>query len=162
MGAYLALSDPKATYWQYSFPAQIISVVGADFTFACGTLFIAKIAQPYEQSVAAALFQTITTLGINVGLAISTVAQVARMNSEARKLGVTVAADARVKDIPPPILLKGYRAAQYAAFAFGAFGEFISYGHLATSGYLTETLCRNGNRGDFLARYRYCWDEKYG
>jgi hypothetical protein len=114
-----------------------MSVSGADFSFACGTLFIAKIAQSHEQSVAAALFQTITTLGVSVGLAIATVAQVVGMNSEAKKLGVTVSADALVKDIPPPVLLKGYRAAQYAAFSFGVFGGFIFYALTATLSCLT-------------------------
>lgn len=87
--------------------------------------------------MAAALFQTITTLGISVGLAIATVAQVAGMDSEAKKLGVTVAADALMKDIPPLVLLKGYRAAQYAAFAFGVFGEFIFYELATTLRHLT-------------------------
>jgi drug/metabolite transporter (DMT)-like permease len=119
-----ALMDPSAPYWQYGFPAAIICVLGADFAFACGTLFIAKIAQPHEQSVAGAIFQTIMALGTSVGLSITTVAEVAGMNAEARRLGVTVAPDAIVTQIPPSVLLKGYRTAQLAGVAFGACGEF--------------------------------------
>lgn len=115
--------DPEATYWQYGFPGQVISILGADFTFAVGTIYIAKVALPHEQSVAAALFQSITALGTSVGLAVVTVAQVAGMKSEAKKLGLYVAANSLIPDIPPPVLLKGYRYAHFATFAFGACGE---------------------------------------
>lgn len=119
-----ALIDPDAPYWQYGFPAAVISVFGADFTFACGTLFIAKIALPHEQSVAAAIYQTVVSFGISVGLSITTVAQVAGMKKEADRLGISIAPDALAKDIPPSILLKGYRTAQFAALAFGLCGQY--------------------------------------
>jgi hypothetical protein len=115
--------DPSAPYWQYGFPAAIICVLGADFSYACGTLFIAKIAHPPERSVAGAIFQTIMSLGTSVGLSITTIAEVAGMKSEARKLGITVASDATVAQIPPAVLLKGYRSAQLAGVAFGVCGE---------------------------------------
>src|ERR1700761_9247298 len=86
-----ALIDPNAPYWQSGFPSAVISVFGADFTFACGTLFIAKIALPSEQSAAAAIYQTIVSFGISVGLSITTVAQVAGMMKEADRLGVSIA-----------------------------------------------------------------------
>ena len=57
---FFALIDPNAPYWAFGFPAAIFSVFGADFVFAAGTLFIAKVARPHEQSVAGALFQTMT------------------------------------------------------------------------------------------------------
>ena len=52
------LIDPNAPYWAFGFPAAITSVFGADFVFAAGTLFIAKISKPHEQSVSGGLFQT--------------------------------------------------------------------------------------------------------
>ena len=55
-----AVQDYADPYWQWQFPAMILSVFGADFVFAAGTLFIAKVALPHEQSVAGALFQTMT------------------------------------------------------------------------------------------------------
>jgi hypothetical protein len=116
--------DPSAPYWQYGFPAAIICVFGADFAFACGTLFIAKIAHPHEQSVAGAIFQTIMALGTSVGLSITTIAEVAGMKSEARKLGITLASDATAAQLPPAVLLKGYRAAQLAGVGFGVCGKW--------------------------------------
>ncbi|TFY56781.1 hypothetical protein EVJ58_g7431, partial [Rhodofomes roseus] len=37
-----AVINPAATYWAFGFPAAILSVFGADFVFASGTLFVAK------------------------------------------------------------------------------------------------------------------------
>ena len=79
---------------------------------------------PSEQSAAAAIYQTIVSFGISVGLSITTVAQVAGMMKEADRLGVSIASDALAKDIPPSILLKGYRTAQFAALAFGLCGQY--------------------------------------
>ena len=55
-----AIIKPGTTYWAYAFNASYISVFGADFVFSSGTLFIAKFALPHEQSVAGALFNTMT------------------------------------------------------------------------------------------------------
>lgn len=55
-----AVVDDSAPYWAAGFPSAIISVVGADFVFASGTLFVAKFSLPHEQSLAGALFQTMT------------------------------------------------------------------------------------------------------
>lgn len=55
-----AVINPEATYWAFGFPAAILSVFGADFVFASGTLFVAKVCLPHEQSVGGALFQTMT------------------------------------------------------------------------------------------------------
>lgn len=53
-----AVINVRSTYWAFGFPAAIMSVCGADFVFAAGTLFVAKISLPHEQSLAGALFQT--------------------------------------------------------------------------------------------------------
>lgn len=55
-----AVIIPSASYWAFGFPAIAISVIGVDVIFASGTLFLAKISLPHEQSVAGALFQTMT------------------------------------------------------------------------------------------------------
>ena len=56
----LAVIIPDAPYWAFGFPAAICSVFGADFVFASGTLYVSKIVEPNEQSLAGALFQTMT------------------------------------------------------------------------------------------------------
>jgi hypothetical protein len=55
-----AVIDPRASYWAFGFPAACLSVVGMDFVFAAGTLFIAGVSSPDEQSVAGGVFQTMT------------------------------------------------------------------------------------------------------
>ena len=81
------------SYWNFEFSAIWLSVLGVDFVFAAGSLFISKFALPYEQSMAGALFTAmsqvcffwyisglITTgssslvqLGIAFGIAVTTV-----------------------------------------------------------------------------------------
>ncbi|KAJ7250727.1 hypothetical protein C8J57DRAFT_679187 [Mycena rebaudengoi] len=92
---FFAIIRPSAPYWAYGFPSPIISVFGADFVFAAGTLFVAKVSLPHEQSLAGGLFQTLTQLGTVFGLAISTLAHNA------------VAGGHRGNDVP----LKAYQAA---------------------------------------------------
>jgi len=42
----------------FGFPSAIFSVFGADFVFASGTIFIARIVEPHEQSLAGGVFNT--------------------------------------------------------------------------------------------------------
>ena len=68
----MAVIIPEAPYWAFGFPAAICSVFGADFVFASGTLYVSKIVEPNEQSLAGALFQTMTQVNTNVlSLAVS-------------------------------------------------------------------------------------------
>ncbi len=60
---FFAEIDPDATYWAYGFPSAIFSVVGADFVFAAGSIFVARIVEPHEQSLSGALFQTMYQVG---------------------------------------------------------------------------------------------------
>ncbi|QRW03953.1 major facilitator superfamily transporter [Ceratobasidium sp. AG-Ba] len=68
-----AVIVPSTTYWAFGFPAAAVVVFGADFMFATGSLFIAKIALPHEQSVAGGIFNTVNQLGTAFGLAIASV-----------------------------------------------------------------------------------------
>jgi len=107
-----ALIIPNVTYWAFAFPAIYIGVLGADFVFSAGTLFIAKYALPHEQSVAGALFNTMVQLGTALGVTVSTVVY----NSVAEKV---------VPEGKDTIVL--YRAAQWTAFGFGIIGMLFSF-----------------------------------
>ena len=120
-----AIIDPSTTYWTYAFVASAASVMGSDFVFSAGTLFISKSSPPHEQSVAAALFSTMTQvcwlrvkstsvilcsfmrigqqLGTAVGITVTTVV----FNSVGSNIG-------QGEDTLPM-----YRAAQWTCFAFG-------------------------------------------
>ena len=54
------ISKPSMSYWDLEFSAMWLSVLGVDFVFPSGSLFIAKFALPYEQSMAGALFTAMT------------------------------------------------------------------------------------------------------
>ncbi|KAL0063122.1 hypothetical protein AAF712_010030 [Marasmius tenuissimus] len=102
-----ALINPSATYWAFGFPAAIVSVVGADFVFAAGTLFIAKVSLPHEQSVAGGVFQCMTQLGTSLGITISTVVSNRVAATEVDRL-------------------ESYKAAQWTNLGFGILAASLS------------------------------------
>ncbi|KXN82110.1 hypothetical protein AN958_03164, partial [Leucoagaricus sp. SymC.cos] len=105
-----ALINPERTYWAFGFPSTILSVLGVDFVFSAGTLYIAKISLPHEQSLAAALFQTMVQLGTSLGVTISTVV-FNRVSSN-----LTEGEDN----------LSAYKAAQWTTTAFGVFSTLLA------------------------------------
>jgi MFS family permease len=110
-GALLfAVIDTRMSYWAFGFPAATIVVVGADFIYAAGSLYIAKISLPHEQSLAGGLFQTMTQLGTSVGITVTTVV----FNRVSRRIG------------PGVDNIASYRAAQWTSFAFGILGMLLS------------------------------------
>ena len=61
---FYALDRPSYSYWGLEFTGIVLGVLGSDLVFASGTLFVAAIVHPYEQSLAGALFQTMAGVGI--------------------------------------------------------------------------------------------------
>ncbi|KAF8915507.1 putative efflux transporter [Mucidula mucida] len=120
-----AFVNSDAVYWAYGFPAACLAVVGADFVFAAGTLFCAKVALPHEQSLAGALFQTMTQLGTSFGLTISTIVYDRVLAQRSAALGVIV--DSSGAGAPRSALLDSFHAAEWSNFAFGAFAAILSF-----------------------------------
>jgi hypothetical protein len=131
-GLLFALIDPSATYWAFGFPASILSVFGADFVFASGTLFVAKISLPHEQSLTGALFQTMTQLGASFGLAITTIVYNATLKRRSRDVGVDV--NLSGTNAPRFAQLDAYKAAMWGAFALGIFGSLLAAAFLGGVG----------------------------
>ncbi|KAH7926350.1 MFS general substrate transporter [Leucogyrophana mollusca] len=124
-GILFALIDPSKTYWAFGFPSTVFSVFGADFVYSAGTIFIAKIAFPHEQSVAGALFQTMTQLGTAFGLTISTIVFNNVVQQQSAAQGVIISATA-TNDAPRPAQLLGYRAAQWTSASFSLFAALLA------------------------------------
>ncbi|KAI0668013.1 efflux transporter [Trametes maxima] len=120
--------DPAAPFWAFGFPAAIVSVFGADFVFATGTLFVAKVCLPHEQSVGGALFQTLTQVGTAFGIAISTIVFNASLKREARERGVVV--DGGGANAPKGAQLVAYKDAMWSGAAFGFFGAILAVAFL--------------------------------
>lgn len=105
-----ALIIPDASYWAFGFPAAVLTVIGADFVFSAGTIYVARVALPEEQSVAGGLFNTMTQLGTAIGITVATVVY----NSINAKNG------------PEADKLPAYQGSQWASFAFGVLGAVIA------------------------------------
>ncbi|KAH7107765.1 putative efflux transporter [Auriculariales sp. MPI-PUGE-AT-0066] len=119
-----AIIDEHATYWAYNFPAAVLSVFGADLVFAPGSIYVAKIALPHEQSVAGGLFQTVVQLGSAFGIAISTIVHDAGVRGEMRKQGISDHLE-DVATAPHAAQLRGYRDGFWTSFAFVIFGMVL-------------------------------------
>ncbi|CCM06311.1 uncharacterized protein FIBRA_08562 [Fibroporia radiculosa] len=119
-----ALIDPAEPYWAFGFPAAVLSVFGADFVFSSGTLFVAKVCLPHEQSVGGAIFQTMTQLGSAFGLAITTIVYDSQLSKESRKYGVIV--NQNGTNAPPAAQLASYKGAMWAGFAIGVLGTVLA------------------------------------
>ncbi|KAG0699243.1 major facilitator superfamily domain-containing protein [Suillus ampliporus] len=111
-----ATTDPSMTYWSFGFPSSILSVYGADFVFASGTIFVAKSALEHEQSIAGALLQTMTQLGTAFGVTISTIVFNSVVKKESAQLGVTL--NSQMTNAPASANLSGYKAAQWTTASF--------------------------------------------
>ncbi|KAJ7106912.1 major facilitator superfamily domain-containing protein [Mycena epipterygia] len=106
-----ALIIPKAPYWAFGFPAAVCSVVGADFLFAAGTLFVAGAVGPGEQSLAGGVFQTMTQLGTSFGVTASTI-----VFNHVQQGAMRNGADA----------LGSYHAAMWTGVAFGGLATLLA------------------------------------
>ncbi|ELU40379.1 serine carboxypeptidase s28 domain-containing protein [Rhizoctonia solani AG-1 IA] len=80
--------------------------------FATGSLFVAKIALPHEQSLAGGIFNTVNQLGTAFGLAIASVVSDTVHRRALRESGDELGS-----------LLRGYRAAFWTCFGFGTVGQ---------------------------------------
>ncbi|KAF8627585.1 hypothetical protein AX17_006158 [Amanita inopinata Kibby_2008] len=114
---FFAVINPRAPYWAFGFPSAICSVFGADFVFAAGTLYIAKIVKDDEQSLSGALFQTMNQIGTAIGVIVTTIVFDRVIVQDSRRLGVILNDDQ--SNAPREAQLWSYRAAQWTAFAFG-------------------------------------------
>jgi hypothetical protein len=114
---FFAVIDPNAPYWAFGFPSACLIALGVDFAYASGTLFIAKISMPHEQSVAGALFQAMTQIGSAIGLSVSTIVFNSVLRVQSRRLGISV--DQEGDNAPMAAQLKAYRAAMWTGFSFG-------------------------------------------
>ncbi|OSC97830.1 efflux transporter [Trametes coccinea BRFM310] len=131
-----AVINPAATYWAFGFPAAILSVAGTDFVFSTGTLFVAKVCLPHEQSVGGALFQTLTQVGTAFGIAISTIVYNAALSKSSLRYGVHVNEEGT--NVPRPAQLVAYRDAFWTGTAFAFAGAILALLFLRSVGVVGE------------------------
>ncbi|KAF9254730.1 MFS general substrate transporter [Marasmius fiardii PR-910] len=138
-----ALINPATTYWAFGFPSTILAVLGSDFVFPTGTIFVAKVALPSEQSVAGAVFQGMTQLGTTLGVSISTIAYNRVLLKQATDLGLTP------NDIPQTERLSAHQAAMWVNFGFGIAAAVLALLFLRGVGPVGAKPCHNHHRHHF-------------
>ncbi|KAH9895305.1 efflux transporter [Cubamyces lactineus] len=127
-----AVINPAAPYWAFGFPAAILSVFGADFVFATGILFVAKVCLPHEQSVGGALFQTLTQVGTAFGVAISTIVFNSTIAQSSLQYGVVV--NKSGTNAPRPAQIVAYKDAMWSGCGFAFAGTVMAFIFLRSVG----------------------------
>ena len=117
-----AVIVPRAPYWAFGFPAAFVAALGEDLTFAAGTLFVAKVSHPNEQSVAGALVQAMTQIGLALGVSVSTIVFNGVLKAQSSRLGVAL--NAQGDNAPLPAQLEAYKAAMWTGSTFGILGMY--------------------------------------
>ncbi|BGO95203.1 hypothetical protein NBRC10512_000986 [Rhodotorula toruloides] len=119
-----AVQNYDDTYWQWQFPAMILSVFGADFIFACGILYVSHVAGHGHQALAGSLFNMSTQIGTGIGLAINTIVQDKVTARATRDLGMVY--DPNARNTPLEAIHKGLNAAFYTCSGFAFLATLIS------------------------------------
>ncbi|KKP03009.1 hypothetical protein THAR02_04888 [Trichoderma harzianum] len=112
---YAVPIPPTTSYFAWGLPAMVLSVVGADTTWPCLTLFTSRALPREHQAIGGALINAVGQFGRSIGLALSTATQTAVM---ANARGVPVKDVGSIKAWEPESL-KGLRAASWMNFALG-------------------------------------------
>lgn len=110
---FAAPIPPTTTYFAYGLPAMVLSVLGADTTWPCMTLFTSHALSQQDQALGGALVNSMGQIGRSVSLAIATAIQTAVM---AKQRGLAV------QDAGPVIAwddasLRGIQAANWFNFS---------------------------------------------
>lgn len=140
-----AFIHPDASYWAFGFPAAILSVFGVDFVFTAGTLFIAKVALPHQQSVAGGVFQCMIKLGTSLGITVSTVVFDNVLHNDSIRNGLPPPPDARRAE--RFVQLRSYHAAFWATFAFGVLSSILAVIFLRGAGVMSKDS-QNASEGE--------------
>ncbi|KAH8131767.1 hypothetical protein FP744_10005975 [Trichoderma asperellum] len=112
---YAVPIPPTTSYFAWGLPAMILSVVGADTTWPCLTLFTSRALPREDQAIGGALINSVGQIGRSIGLAIATAIQTAVM-ADGRGVSVKNVGSIKAWD---PQSLKGLRAASWFNFALG-------------------------------------------
>ncbi|KAH9172954.1 efflux transporter [Lactarius sanguifluus] len=133
----IAVINPTASFWAFCFPSTFLVALGVDLTFTAGTLFVAKVSHPHEQSVAGALFQAMTQMGTAIGVSVSTIVFDGVLRAQSSRLGVAV--DAHGDNAPLSAQLKAYKAAMWTGCSFGLLGTILCVVFLRGVGIVGES-----------------------
>lgn len=112
---YAVPIPPTTSYFAWGLPAMLLSVIGADTTWPCLTLFTSRALPREDQAIGGALINSVGQIGRSIGLAIATAIQTAVM-ANGRGVSVKNVGSIKAWDLQS---LKGLRAASWFSFALG-------------------------------------------
>lgn len=103
----MALINPDWPYWYSAFFAQLLAPLSADVLFTVGLIVVSDGFPAKTQALAGAVFNTVSQLGVSIGLTTMSV------------ISVTMTAKSSVPDkASPKAIMEGYRATFWALFSW--------------------------------------------
>lgn len=133
-----AVQDASATYWAFGFPASVFSVFGSDLVYASGSIFVARVSLPQEQSLAGGLFNTLAQVGTSIGLSLQSIVLDRVIVSKAREMGFDLGTgSAALNAAPKEALLKGIRAVMWMSVGYSLMALLLSVLFLRNMGIIS-------------------------
>ncbi|KIW03748.1 uncharacterized protein PV09_05055 [Verruconis gallopava] len=127
----MAFVDPRWSYWNMEFWAQILAPMCGDVLFTVGLLIISSEFPEETQALAGAVFNTLAQFGMSLGV---TLCQVVALAVSAKDSGQVLSSNRYGPDEERKSLLGGYRASFWSMFAFGATCALVAAGGLRKAG----------------------------
>ncbi|KAH6634588.1 major facilitator superfamily-domain-containing protein [Chaetomium sp. MPI-SDFR-AT-0129] len=129
----LSLMRPESRYWDFVFPALVLSVVGADFHFNVANMYVMQSLPSHQQALAGGIFNTLFRLAAAIAL------------------GITTAVFSSVSATPAGIadpMLPYTRAFQVGIAMSGASFLFLPFVRIGTQGHAGNGDQTEGSSGD--------------
>ena len=103
---FMAVMDPKWTYWYMAFWAQALSPISVSVLVTVGMLIVSDVFPDKSQALAGAVFNTFAQLGASIGICVMSV------------ISASVTAKSKIEDKnSPAALMEGYRVSFWTLFA---------------------------------------------
>ncbi|KAI0391596.1 major facilitator superfamily transporter [Xylariaceae sp. FL0594] len=139
---------PSTSYFAFGLPAFVLSVVGADCTWPCLTLFTSRSLPQEDQAMGGGLINASAAVGRAIGLAIDTALQTAVL---ARQRGVPVERSGKI-ELWDQASVTSIRAANWFNFALAVFCMGVVSVAFRGTGIVGKSYAKPTEKSDGVAK----------
>jgi MFS family permease len=117
---FMAVMDPKWTYWYMAFWAQALSPISVSVLVTVGMLIVSDVFPDKSQALAGAVFNTVANFGLSFGVGLCQLVALGVTDNQAQgSHGAEDEGSAGQGELPEgDVLLRGYRASFWMMHGF--------------------------------------------
>ena len=116
---FMAVMDPKWTYWYMAFWAQALSSLSVDVLFTVGMLIVSDVFPDKSQALAGAVFNTVGQFGLSFGVGLCQLVALGVMGNQGQASHGLEDTSHQSSELPEgDTLLRGYRASFWTMHGF--------------------------------------------